>query len=54
MHPELEEIIAHIRKRGMLAGLISNGYLMSKQRIRSLNQAGLEHLQISIDNVQAR
>ena len=52
MHPELESIIAHIRKRGMLAGLISNGYKMSKKRIRSLNQAGLEHLQISIDNVQ--
>ncbi len=52
MHPQLEAIIAHIRKRRMLAGLISNGYLMSKKRIRSLNEAGLEHLQISIDNVQ--
>jgi MoaA/NifB/PqqE/SkfB family radical SAM enzyme len=51
MHPELEEIIGHIRKRGILAGLISNGYLMSVKRIQSLNQAGLEHLQISIDNV---
>ncbi len=52
MHPRLEAIIAHIRKRGMLTGLISNGYLMSRKRIRSLNEAGLEHLQISIDNVQ--
>lgn len=52
MHPQLEAIIAHIRKRRMLAGLISNGYLMSRKRIRSLNEAGLEHLQISIDNVQ--
>jgi MoaA/NifB/PqqE/SkfB family radical SAM enzyme len=26
MHPELDEIIAHIRKRGMIAGLITNGY----------------------------
>ncbi len=51
MHPGLEEIIAHTRRRGMLAGLISNGYLMSRKRIRALNQAGLEHLQISIDNV---
>ena len=51
MHPELEEIIGHIRKRGMVSGLISNGYLMSVKRIKSLNQAGLEHLQISIDNV---
>jgi MoaA/NifB/PqqE/SkfB family radical SAM enzyme len=51
MHPDLEEIIRHIRKRGMIAGLITNGFLLSKERIRSLNNAGLEHLQISIDNV---
>src|SRR5215510_16387972 len=51
MHPELEEVIRHIRKRGMIAGMITNGFLLSKQRIQSLNEAGLEHLQISIDNV---
>jgi MoaA/NifB/PqqE/SkfB family radical SAM enzyme len=51
MHPELEEVIRHIRKRGMLAGMITNGFLLSVQRIQSLNKAGLEHLQISIDNV---
>ena len=52
MHPELESIIAEIRRRGMLAGLITNGYLLSRKRIQSLNEAGLEHLQISIDNVE--
>ncbi len=51
MHPELEEIIRHIRKRGMIAGMITNGFLLSEKRIQSLNEAGLEHLQISIDNV---
>ena len=51
MHPELEEVIRHIRRRGMIAGMITNGFLLSKQRIQSLNEAGLEHLQISIDNV---
>src|SRR5580700_11091579 len=51
MHPELEEIIRHIRKRGMIAGMITNGFLLSVARIQSLNEAGLEHLQISIDNV---
>jgi MoaA/NifB/PqqE/SkfB family radical SAM enzyme len=51
MHPELEEIIRHIRKRGMIAGMITNGFLLSKERIGKLNEAGLEHLQISIDNV---
>jgi MoaA/NifB/PqqE/SkfB family radical SAM enzyme len=51
MHPELEEIIRHTRERGMIAGMITNGFLLSKERIRTLNEAGLEHLQISIDNV---
>src|SRR6516162_5835533 len=51
MHPELEELIGHIRKRGMIAGMITNGFLLSKERIASLNDAGLQHLQISIDNV---
>lgn len=52
MHSELEKIISGIRRRGMLAGLITNGYLLSRQRIQSLNEAGLEHLQISIDNAE--
>ena len=52
MHPELEKIIRRIRQRSMLTGLITNGYLMSQKRIESLNKAGLEHVQISIDNVE--
>ena len=51
MHPELDEVIRHIRRRGMIAGLITNGFFLNKERIERLNEAGLEHLQISIDNV---
>src|SRR5271156_1031571 len=51
MHPELEEVIRHIRDRGMIAGMITNGFLLGKERIATLNEAGLEHLQISIDNL---
>ena len=50
LHPDLDEIIRHIRKRGMVAGLITNGFFLNKERIQRLNEAGLEHLQISIDN----
>ena len=32
--------------------VITNGYLLTPARIRALNDAGLEHLQISIDNVR--
>ena len=52
MHPELDQIIHHIRQRGMIAGLISNGYYFTPERIKRLNKAGLEYLQISIDNVE--
>jgi len=51
LHPELDGIINRIRKRGMIAGLITNGYLLTAERIQRLNRAGLEWLQISIDNV---
>ena len=51
LHPELEDVIRHIRRRGMYAGMITNGFLLSKERIEGLNDAGLEYLQISIDNV---
>ena len=51
LHPELDKIISHIRKRGIIAGLLTNGYLLTEQRIKRLNKAGLESLQISIDNV---
>src|SRR5258705_827350 len=50
MHPEIDEVIRHIRRRGMIAGLITNGFLLDKKTIEKLNAAGLEHLQISIDN----
>ena len=51
LHPELDEIIHRIRKNGIIAGLITNGYLLTAERIEKLNRAGLEWLQISIDNV---
>src|SRR5579859_5932479 len=52
LHPELDAIIARIRKNGIIAGLITNGYLLVQERIQRLNRAGLEYLQISIDNVR--
>jgi MoaA/NifB/PqqE/SkfB family radical SAM enzyme len=51
LHPELDDVFRRIRRHGMIAGLITNGYLLTAERIQRLNRAGLEHLQISIDNV---
>ncbi|MGH8637589.1 MAG: radical SAM protein [Burkholderiales bacterium] len=52
LHPDLDPLIARIRARGRIAGLITNGYLLSPKRIHELNAAGLDYLQISIDNVE--
>ena len=51
LHPALDDVIERIRQNGMIAGLITNGYLLVAERIQRLNRAGLEWLQISIDNV---
>ena len=51
LHPDLDAIIARIRERGAIATLITNGYLLTPERIQRLNRAGLDYLQISIDNV---
>ena len=40
-----------MRERRVVSGLITNGYLLTADRIQRLNRAGLEWLQISIDNV---
>lgn len=52
LHPDLDEIIRRIRHNGVIAGIITNGYLLTADRIERFNRAGLEFLQISIDNVQ--
>jgi MoaA/NifB/PqqE/SkfB family radical SAM enzyme len=51
LHPELDEIIRRIRQNGIIATLITNGYLLTAERIQRLGRAGLEHIEISIDNV---
>jgi MoaA/NifB/PqqE/SkfB family radical SAM enzyme len=52
LHPQIYGVFARIRSHGMIAGLISNGYYMTRERIEKLNEAGLEYLQISIDNIK--
>ncbi len=50
-HPQLDDIIRRMRRTGAIAGMITNGYLLTPDRIERLNRAGLDHLQISIDNL---
>ncbi|HEX2044882.1 MAG TPA: radical SAM protein [Gaiellaceae bacterium] len=52
LHPDLALVVGHIRRRGMIATVITNGFPLTKSWIRRLNEAGLDYLQISIDNVR--
>lgn len=52
LHPDAAALIRYIRRRGAIATLITNGYLLSPAVIDELNEAGLDSLQISIDNVR--
>jgi MoaA/NifB/PqqE/SkfB family radical SAM enzyme len=51
LHPQLDDLIRRVRSRGMMSGLITNGFLLSRERTEALNAAGLDYMQISIDNV---
>jgi MoaA/NifB/PqqE/SkfB family radical SAM enzyme len=51
LHPELDAVVARIRQRGMIATVITNGFPVTRRWIERLNDAGLDYLQISIDNV---
>ena len=51
LHPELETLVERIRRHNIIATLITNGYLLTAERVKRLNRAGLDYLQISIDNV---
>jgi MoaA/NifB/PqqE/SkfB family radical SAM enzyme len=51
LHPDLDVLIRRVRSHGAICTLITNGYFLVPDRIRALNRAGLDYLQISIDNV---
>ena len=52
LHPDLDILIRRVRSRHAICTLITNGYFLTPDRIRALNRAGLDYLQISIDNVR--
>jgi MoaA/NifB/PqqE/SkfB family radical SAM enzyme len=54
IHPELAELVRHIKsKRGgsNLATVITNAFLLTRDGIRALNEAGLDFMQVSVDSL---
>ena len=54
LHPELPRLIRTCRElRFYRTGMITNGFLLRPELIETLNQAGLQKMQISIDGIHA-
>lgn len=51
LHPSLGEVVRYVRSCGMNVTLITNGFMLTRERIQLLGDAGLQELQISIDSV---
>src|SRR5579883_499884 len=45
LHPELDLLIRRAREHGAIATIITNGYLLTPERIKRFNAAGLDYLQ---------
>lgn len=52
MHPDIHALVARARRRGLFVSINTNGLRLSRELILLLNEAGLDHLQVSIDNVE--
>jgi MoaA/NifB/PqqE/SkfB family radical SAM enzyme len=54
LHPSLPNLIRKCRELGFFrTGMISNGFLLRRDLIEALNEAGLQEMQISVDGVHA-
>ena len=51
-HPGHDDIIRRIRHHGMVATTITNGFLLTVEKVTGMNAAGLQEMQISIDGVK--
>jgi len=52
LHPDLDKIIKAARAHGMIVTMITNGFRLTRDWIERLNAAGLQGMQISIDNLE--
>jgi PqqA peptide cyclase len=51
---DLEEIVAHCAKVGLYTNLITSGIGLTKERVSQLGKAGLDHVQLSIQDSEAQ
>ena len=47
---DLEDIVEHCTKKGLYTNLITSGVLLNPDRLKKLEQLGLEHVQLSFQD----
>ena len=52
LHPDLDRLVRAARGHGMIVTMITNGFRLTQEWIDRLNAAGLQGMQISIDNLR--
>ncbi|MCK4234719.1 radical SAM protein [candidate division WOR-3 bacterium] len=53
LREDLPDLIAYAEDIGLVTGVITNGRLLSKELVRNLVNAGLDHIQITIESYNA-
>jgi MoaA/NifB/PqqE/SkfB family radical SAM enzyme len=51
LHPRLADLVRYAKDKGCWTNIITNGLLLSAERIEQLNQAGLDSMCVSIDRI---
>lgn len=51
MRPDLEELVRHAKGHHLITGLITNGRLLTRERVDSLTGAGLDFVQITVESI---
>jgi pyruvate-formate lyase-activating enzyme len=54
LHPDLPEIISYISTKGLTVHLLSNGFALNDELLRSYKKAGLNKIFLHVDSLQRR
>ncbi|NLD94177.1 MAG: radical SAM protein [Fibrobacter sp.] len=52
MHPDLFELIAYVKSKGINTGLTTNGFLLTREKAEKLIKLGIKRMQMSIDCIE--
>ncbi|MEP6604100.1 MAG: radical SAM protein, partial [Spartobacteria bacterium] len=51
VHPHIVDLVRYCRELGFATSLTTNGFLLTREKLRALEEAGLQVMQISVDRM---